>query len=142
MHIFKLLEEKLKQETLDQPISVVLRSLYALCYEEYKKNEDKTEFWINTKDVRKKIIFNDPEAWRLTERKGYEEKEIIKTSETSKYYSERKVGSILTDLGFDEKRQCKGLYQRKVDIKTIEKKAKVLNIQIDDAIDKEVLDSW
>lgn len=134
--------EKLKQETLDQPISVVLRSLYATCYEEYKKNEDKKEFWINTKDVRKKIIFNDPEAWRIVERKEYEEKEIIKTSETAKFYTDRKVGSILTDLGFDEKRQCKGLYQRKVDIKTIERKAKVLNIQIDDAIDKGVLDSW
>lgn len=134
--------EQLKQEIIDKPIAVVLRAVYAVSFEEHKKDESKYEFWIYTHNIRKKIIFNDPEAWRLTEKKGYEEKEIIKTSETAKFYTCRRIGSILTDLGFNEKRQVKGQYQRKTDIKLIEKKAKVMNIPIEDAVDREVLNSW
>ena len=107
-----------------------------------KKDDSKHEFWIYLHDIRKKIIFNDPEAWKLVDKNNYEEKEIIKTSETAKYYNGRKIGSLLIDLGFEKKRQLKGQYQRKIDIKLIEKKAKVLNIPIDDAIDREVLNSW
>jgi len=134
--------EQLKQEIIDKPIAVVLRATYAVSFEEHKKDESKYEFWIYTHDIREKIIFNDTEAWRLTEKNGYEEKEIIKTSETAKFYTGRRIGSILTDLGFNEKRQVKGQYQRKTDIKLIEKKAKVMNIPIEDAIDREVLNSW
>jgi len=134
--------EQLKQENIDRPISVIVRAIYALCFEEHKKDESKYEFWIHTHDIRRKIIFNDPEAWRLTQKEGYEEKEIKTTSETAKFYSGRRIGSFLTDLGFEQKRQVKGQYQRKMDLKIIEKKAKVLNIPIEDAIDRGVLNSW
>lgn len=134
--------EQLRQENIDKPIAVVLRAIYGISYEKQKIDESKHEFWIYLHDIRKKIIFNDPEAWRLTEKQGYEDKEIIKTSETAKYYTGRRIGSILVDLGFESKRQLKGQYQRKIDINSIEKKAKVLNIPIEDAIDREVLNSW
>jgi len=134
--------EQLRQEIIDKPISVVLRAVYGICYEKQKVDGSKHEFWIHLHDIRKKIIFNDPEAWKLIDKKGYEEKEIIKTSETAKSYTERRIGSILVDLGFESKRQIKGQYQRKIDINSIEKRAKILNIPIDDAIDKEVLNSW
>ncbi len=136
--------EQLRQENIDKPIAVVLRAIYGICYEKQKIDESKHEFWIHLHDIRKKIIFNDPEAWRLIEKQGqgYEDKEIIKTSETAKSYTERRIGSILVDLGFESKRQIKGQYQRKIDIKLIEKRAKILNIPIEDAIDREVLNSW
>ncbi len=134
--------EQLRQEIIDTPISVVLRAVYGICYEKQKVDGSKHEFWIHLHDIRKKIIFNDPEAWKLTNKNGYEDKEIIKTSETAKYYTGRRIGSILVDLGFESKRQIKGQYQRKIDIKLIEKRAKILNVPIDDAIDREVLNSW
>ena len=54
--------EQLRQEIIDKPIAVVLRAIYSICFEEQKKDDSKHEFWIYLHDIRKKIIFNDPEA--------------------------------------------------------------------------------
>jgi hypothetical protein len=124
--------EAQKQESIDQPIAIVLRALYQICIEEQSLQQNQDEFWIGLQDVRTNIIFDDPEAWRITNKSGYEDKEIIKTSETAKYYTERKIGAILTALGFEQKRREKGKYQRKVSIKKIESKANTLNIAIKD----------
>ena len=88
--------------------------------------------------IREEIVYSDPEAWRMTNKDGYENKEIVKTSETARFFTVRRIGSILSELGFDQKRRggSSGNYQRKATIKKIKEKANTLNIQIDD-IEKE-----
>ena len=129
--------EGLKKEIVDQPIAVVLRAVYALCYEEWKKNKAKDEFWINIQDIREEIIFNDPEAWRIKGKEGFEKKEIIRTSDTAKGYTNIKIGFRLRDLGFEEKRPVNKGNQRKIIFKLLKERAKILNIQIDDIIEEE-----
>ncbi len=124
--------EAQKQEAIDQPIAIVLRALYQICLEEQELKPGDNEFWIGIQNVRRKIIFDDSEAWRITKIGGFEEKEIIKTSETAKYYTERKIGAILTDLGFEQKRRSGGKFQRRISIKKIESKANTLNVSIKD----------
>lgn len=129
--------EGLRQEITDQPIAVVLRAVYALCYEEWEKDKSKDDFWINIQDIRNEIIFSDPEAWKLKGKEGFEDKEIIRTSGTAKYYTNVIIGFKLRDLGFEEKRHANKGNQRKISLALLKKRAKILNIQIDDVIEEE-----
>jgi hypothetical protein len=125
--------EHQKQESIDQPISIVMRAVFSLCLEEQKLTPEKQEFWISIQSIRQKICHDDPEAWRISTTGGFESKEIIKTSETAKFYTERRIGSILDSLGFDiRKRGTGGPFERKIQIGKITQKAKILNISIED----------
>lgn len=141
---YKLLVEFIKdymknqrQQRIDEPISVVLRALYSRAIDQYRINEDKN-IWIDLYAIRKEIIFSDPEAWKIKSNDGVEDKVIIRSSETSKFFSTRRIGSILSELGFDQKRRKPGTgnYQRKATLSKIKQKANTLNIQLDD-IEKE-----
>jgi len=126
-----------RQQNIDKPLAVVLRAFYSQAIEVYKTTE-KEELWIDLYKIREEIVYSDPEAWRMTNKDGYENKEIVKTSETARFFTVRRIGSILSELGFDQKRRggSSGNYQRKATIKKIKEKANTLNIQIDD-IEKE-----
>lgn len=126
-----------RQQKIDEPIAVVLRAFYSCALEKYSLNEQE-ETWVELYSIRQKILFSDPEAWKLTTKDGIEEKVILRSSETASFFTTRRIGAILSEMGFNQKKRKSGSgnYQRKAPLKKIKVKANTLNIQLDD-IDKE-----
>lgn len=126
-----------RQQKIDEPIAVVLRALYSEAIEQNMIKE-KDEFDVELYAIRRKIIFDDPDAWKVKNSDGYEEKVIVRSSETAQFFTTRRIGAILSKLGFDRKKRKPGTgnYQRIVSTKKIKEKANTLNIQIED-IEKE-----
>ena len=115
----------------------MLRAFYSCALEKYSLNEQE-ETWVELYSIRQKILFSDPEAWKLTTKDGIEEKVILRSSETASFFTTRRIGAILSEMGFNQKKRKSGSgnYQRKAPLKKIKVKANTLNIQLDD-IDKE-----
>jgi len=124
-----------KEESIEDPVAIVLRAV-KYNYDDRKKcNEklkDEDKIWININDIKDTIIFDDPEAWKMVKKGDYEDREIIRSNPTVKFYTSKKIGSILDKNGFSKKRRNKGRYQRLISGKKLEIKAKTLNIDFTD----------
>lgn len=136
-------QDEQRQENIDSPEAVILRATYVLALDErnlggidaYDKNKG---VWIGIYEIRLKIIYEDPEAWRLRIVKSdkgdsvIEEKEIIKSSETARFFTPKKIGAVLSKMGFKEKKRSNNGYKRKINIERLKDKATTLNIAVED----------